>query len=113
MAKKTPKTISTKTKALKAAAKIVAHPAIAELAAEAAAKNAPAAKKAAAPKAEKKARVILNPQHVIDAKTEALKAKGIKLTYAARQWKAGNKVFTSLEFSRYSVQEFADLFPAK
>lgn len=66
--------------------------------------------KAAAPKAEKKARVSLNPQPIIDAKTAALKELGIKLTYAGRQWKAGDRTFTSLEFSKYSVEQFTKLF---
>jgi hypothetical protein len=63
---------------------------------------------AAAPKTEK--RVSLNPQPVIDAKTEALKALGIKLTYKGRKWLAGDREFTSLEFSKYSIEAFAKLF---
>jgi hypothetical protein len=76
----------------------------------------PADKKSKAPKAAsapKGKRVSLNPQPIIDAKTAALKEKGIKLTYAARQWKAGDRSFSSLEFSKYSVEDFAALFPAK
>jgi hypothetical protein len=72
-----------------------------------------APKKAAAPKAEKAKRISLNPQPIIDAKTEALKERGVKLTYAGRVWKAGERTFTSLEFSKYSVEAFAKLFPAK
>jgi hypothetical protein len=58
-------------------------------------------------------RVSLNPQPILDAKTAALKAKGIKLTWAGRTWHAGDKTFTSLEMSKYTVEEFAALFPAK
>ena len=66
--------------------------------------------KAAAPKAEKKPRVSLNPQPIIDAKKAALKELGVKLTYAARTWKAGDKTFTSLEFSKHSVESLTKLF---
>jgi hypothetical protein len=67
--------------------------------------------KAAAPKAEKKAkRVSINPQPIIDAKTEALKALGVKLQYKGRKWLAGDREFTSLEFSKYSVEAFTKLF---
>jgi len=65
------------------------------------------------PKADKKTkakRVSLDPQPVIDAKVAALKELGIKLTYAGRQWKAGDKTFTSLEFSKYDVDSFKKLF---
>ena len=67
----------------------------------------------AAKPADKKKRVSLNPQPVLDAKTAALKAKGIKLTWQGRSWHAGDKTFTSLEMSKYTVEEFAALFPAK
>lgn len=65
----------------------------------------------AAPK--KTARISLNPQPVLDAKTAALKERGIKLTWAGRKWHAGDREFTSLEMSKYSVEAFAKLFPAK
>jgi hypothetical protein len=125
------KSTTPKTNTMKAAAKIVAHPAIAELAAEAAApkaeefntgpgtpdtkvdakvKTGKKAKPAAAPKAEKTKRVSLNPQPVIDAKVAAVKELGLKLTYAGRQWKCGDRTFTSLEFSRYDVEGFKKLF---
>ena len=71
------------------------------------------APKAKAPKAEKSKRVSLNPQPILDAKTEALKELGIKLTWSARAWHAGGKTFTSLEMSKYGVDEFAKLFAAK
>ena len=74
------------------------------------AKKAPKAK---APKAEKSKRISLNPQPILDAKTEALKQLGIKLTWAGRKWKAKDREFTSLEMSKYSVDEFAKLFAAK
>jgi hypothetical protein len=61
-------------------------------------------------KAEKSKRVSLNPQPILDAKTEALKVLGIKLTWAGRKWKAKDREFTSLEMSKYSVEEFAKLF---
>jgi hypothetical protein len=64
--------------------------------------------KVAAPKTDK--RVSLNPQPIIDAKTEALKALGIKLTYKGRKWLAGDREFTSLEFSKYTVEQFTKLF---
>jgi hypothetical protein len=63
-----------------------------------------------APKAEKTKRVSLNPQPVIDAKVAAVKELGLKLTYAGRQWKCGDRTFTSLEFSRYDVEGFKKLF---
>ena len=34
-------------------------------------------------------RVSLNPQPILDAKTAALKERGIKLTWAGRKWHAG------------------------
>jgi len=52
----------------------------------------------------------LNPQPIIDAKTAALKELGVKLTYAGRKWHAGDREFTSLELSQYTVEEFAKLF---
>lgn len=66
--------------------------------------------KAAAPKADKAKRVSLNPQPVIDAKVAALKELGVKLTYAARTWKAGDKTWTSQEFSKLSVEALTKLF---
>lgn len=75
------------------------------------AKSTKAPAKAAAPKTEKKAkRVSLNPQPVIDAKVAALKELGVKLVYAGRQWKAGDKVWTSLEFSKISVESLTKMF---
>jgi hypothetical protein len=71
-------------------------------------KKTKATKPTATPKKSK--RDSLNPQPVIDAKTEALKALGIKLTYKGRKWLAGDREFTSLEFSKYSVQQFTKLF---
>jgi hypothetical protein len=65
------------------------------------------------PKVEKSKRISLNPQPTIDAKVAALKELGLKLTYAGRKWKAKDREFTSLEMSKYSVQEFAKLFAAK
>jgi hypothetical protein len=64
-------------------------------------------------KTEKAKRVSINPQPILDAKTEALKERGVKLTWAGRKWHAGDKEFTSLEMSKYSVEAFAKLFPAK
>jgi len=70
--------------------------------------------KATKTKAPTKAkRVSLNPRPILDAKTAALKERGIKLTWAGRKWHAGDKEFTSLEMSKYSVEDFAKLFPAK
>lgn len=67
--------------------------------------------KVPAPKADtKKTGGNLNPQPILEAKKAALKELGLKLTYAGRQWKAGDKVFTSLELSKYSVEAFAKLF---
>jgi hypothetical protein len=60
--------------------------------------------------ASKTKRVSLNPQPIIDAKTAALKELGVKLTYKGRQWIAGDRSFTSLEFSKYSIEQFAKLF---
>jgi hypothetical protein len=34
----------------------------------------------------------------------------LMLAYAGRQWKAEDKTFTSLEFSKYSMEQFAKLF---
>jgi hypothetical protein len=65
-------------------------------------------KPTATPKKSK--RVSLNPQPILDAKTAALKERGIKLTWAGRKWHAGDKEFTSLEMSKYSVEAFAKLF---
>jgi hypothetical protein len=62
-------------------------------------------------KAEK--RIILNPQYVLNAKAAELKERGVKLTWASRAWHAGDRTFTSLEMSKYSVDEFVALFPAK
>lgn len=76
------------------------------------AEKAKAPKKAAAPKAEKTKRVSLNPQPIIDAKVAALKELGVKLTYAARTWKAGDKTWTSQEFSKLSVESLTKLFKA-
>lgn len=73
---------------------------------------AKAPKKAAAPKAEKTKRVSLNPQPIIDAKVAALKELGVKLTYAARTWKAGDKTWTSQEFSKLSVESLTKVFKA-
>ena len=67
--------------------------------------------KAAAPAKSK--RVSLNPRPILDAKTAALKERGIKLTWARRKWRAGDREFTSLGMSKYSVEAFAKLFPAK
>jgi hypothetical protein len=67
--------------------------------------------KAAAPAKAK--RVSLNRQPILDAKTAALKAQGIKLTWAGLKWHAGDREFTSLDMSKYSVQAFAKLFTAK
>ena len=67
--------------------------------------------KAAAPTKAK--RVSLNPQLVLDAKNAALKERGGKLTWAGRKWHAGNREFTSLEMSKFSVEAFAKLFPVK
>jgi len=64
-------------------------------------------------KADKQKRVSLNPQPILDRKTEALAAKGVKLTWSARAWHAGDKTFSSLEMSKYSVDDFAALFPGK
>jgi hypothetical protein len=64
--------------------------------------------KAAAPTKSK--RVSINPQPVLDAKTAALKERGVKLTWAGRKWHAGDREFTSLEMSKYSVEAFAKLF---
>jgi hypothetical protein len=64
----------------------------------------------AATKPEKTKRVSLNPQPILDAKTAAPKALGLKLTWAGRKWHAGDREFTSLETSKYSVEEFAKLF---
>jgi hypothetical protein len=61
----------------------------------------------------KSKRVSLNPQHVLGAKTAALKERGVKLAWAGGKWHAGGREFTSLEISRYSVEAFAKLFPAK
>lgn len=74
------------------------------------AQTPPKAKKPA-PKESK--RISLNPQPILDAKTEALKQLGIKLTWAGRKWKAKDREFTSLEMSKYSVDEFEKLFAAK
>jgi hypothetical protein len=68
-------------------------------------------KTTATPKKSK--RVSLNPQPILDAKTAALKERGVKLTWAGRKWHAGDREFTSLEMSKYSVEAFAKLFPAK
>jgi hypothetical protein len=77
-------------------------------------KTAPKTKataKVASPKADKKAkRVSLNPQSVIDKKVEALKSIRIKLQYKGRQWSAGDKVWTSPEFSKLSVESLTKLF---
>jgi hypothetical protein len=74
----------------------------------------PAKKSArAASKPEKSKRVSINPQPVLDAKTAALKERGIKLTWAGRKWHAGDRELTSLEMVKYSVEVFAKLFPAK
>jgi hypothetical protein len=70
-------------------------------------------KKAPKTKTEKSKRVSLNPQPILDAKTEALKELGVELTWAGRKWKAKDREFTSLEMSKYSVDEFAKLFDAK
>lgn len=67
----------------------------------------------AVPKPEKTKRVSLNPQPILDAKTAGLKERGVKLTWAGRKWHAGDREFTSLEMSKYSVEEFAKLFAAK
>jgi hypothetical protein len=61
----------------------------------------------------KSKRVSLNPQPILDAKTAALKERGVKLTWAGRKWHAGDREFMSLEMSKYSVEAFAKLFPAK
>jgi hypothetical protein len=61
----------------------------------------------------KSKRVSLNSQPILDAKTAALKERGVKLTWAGRKWKVGELEFTSLEMSKYSVEGFAKLFPAK
>ncbi len=61
----------------------------------------------------KSKRVSLNPQPILDAKTAALKERGVKLTWAGRKWHVGRKTLTSLEMSKYGVEEFAKLFPAK
>jgi hypothetical protein len=58
-------------------------------------------------------RVSINPQPVLDAKTAALKERGVKLTWAGRKWHAKDREFTSLEMSKYSVDTFAKLFAAK
>jgi hypothetical protein len=58
-------------------------------------------------------RVSLNPQRILDAKAAALKERGVKLSWAGRKWHAGDREFTSLEMSKYSVEAFAKLFPAK
>jgi hypothetical protein len=58
----------------------------------------------------KSKRASLNPQPTLDAKTAALKERGIKLTWAGRKWHAGDKEYTSLEMSKYSVEGFAKLF---
>jgi hypothetical protein len=58
-------------------------------------------------------RISLNPQPILDAETAALKERGVKLTWAGRKWHAGDREFTSLEMSKYSVEAFAKLFPAK
>jgi hypothetical protein len=63
-----------------------------------------------APQAKKEKRVSLNPQPILDAKTEALKELGVKLTWAGRKWKAKDQEFTSLEMSKYSVEDFVKLF---
>jgi hypothetical protein len=77
----------------------------------AAIKSAPATKKVvAAPKAEKAKRVALNPQPIIDAKTAALKEIGVKLQYKGRKWLAGDREFTSLEFSKLSLEALTKLF---
>jgi hypothetical protein len=69
---------------------------------QAPAKAEKASKKVAA--APKPKRVSLNPQPTIDAKVAALKELGVKLIYAARTWKAGDKTWTSQEFSKLSVE---------
>lgn len=61
-------------------------------------------------KKSKTKRVSLNPQPILDAKTAALKERGVKLTWAGRKWHAGNREFTSLEMPKFSVDEFAKLF---
>jgi hypothetical protein len=63
--------------------------------------------------ATKAKRVSLNPQPILDAKTAALKERGIKLSWAGRKWHAGDREFTSLEMFKYSVEGIAKLFPAK
>jgi hypothetical protein len=65
------------------------------------------------PTEKKSKRVSLNPQPVLDAKTAALKERGVIMTWAGRKWKAGDREFTSLEMSKYSVEAFAKLFAAK
>lgn len=74
------------------------------------AKAVPAQDVAPADTPKKAKRVSLNPQHIIDKKTEALKAKGFNLIYKDRKWCVGDRTFTSLEFSKYTVEEFANLF---
>jgi hypothetical protein len=69
--------------------------------------------KKVAAKTEKPKRISINPQPTLDAKTAALKERGVKLTWAGRKWHAGDWEFTSLEMSKYSVESFAKLFPAK
>jgi hypothetical protein len=71
------------------------------------------AKAPTAAKTERAKRVSINPQPILDAKTAALKERGIKLSWAGRKWHAGDREFTSLEMSKFSVEAFAKLFPAK
>ena len=66
-----------------------------------------------AAKTEKAKGVSINPQPILDAKTAALKERGVKLTWAGRKWHAGDREFTSREMSKYSVEAFAKLFPTK
>jgi hypothetical protein len=68
-------------------------------------------KKAAVAKTEKSKRVSIIPQPILDAKTAALKERGVKLTWAGRKWHAGGREFTSLEMGKYGVEAFAKLFP--
>jgi hypothetical protein len=66
--------------------------------------------------AKKAKRASLNPQPLLDAKYEAVKAVGAKLAYKARVWTLTKgefkREFTSLELSKLAAEELAALIKA-